>query len=71
MVPAEFRWHHAKHIGPVAQLQGYGHGEPAGTQPGVGTPPERQGHHFLLMLLHVKILGMFLPRDQIIRAQKP
>lgn len=42
-VPAEIRWHHAKHIGPVTQLQGYGHGEPASTQPGVGTLPERQG----------------------------
>lgn len=48
IVPAEFRRHHTKHIHPVAQLQNYDHGEPAGTQPGVRTLPGRQGHWNLL-----------------------
>lgn len=42
LLPAEIWGHHAVHIDPITQLQGYGHGEPAGTQPGVGTFPERQ-----------------------------
>lgn len=33
--PAEVGGHHAVHVDPVAQLQGDGHGEPAGAQPGV------------------------------------
>lgn len=33
--PAEVRGHHAIDIDPIAQLQGDGHGEPAGAQPGL------------------------------------
>lgn len=46
-VPAKLWWHHSKHVDPVAQLQGDGHGEPAGAQPGVGFLPETQGHLFV------------------------
>lgn len=46
-VPAKLWWHHAKHVDPVAELQGDGHGEPAGAQPGVGFLPETQGHLFV------------------------
>lgn len=44
ILPAEIRGHHAEHIDPVTQLQGDGHGEPARTQPGVRTLPERRMH---------------------------
>ena len=41
-LPAEIGGHHAIHVDPVTQLQGYGHGEPASAQPGVGNLPGRQ-----------------------------
>lgn len=50
MIPAEFGWHHTKDIHPVAQLQSYGHSEPAGAQPGVGALPGRQSHRILLKI---------------------
>lgn len=37
--PAEVRGNHAVDIDPIAQLQGDGHSEPAGAQPGVWYPP--------------------------------
>lgn len=40
--PAEVGGHHAVHVDAVTQLYGYGHGEPAGAQPGVGPFPRRQ-----------------------------